>query len=70
MIKLLDADWLRSVQLFHQLNCSAINDFAKKKTKWGKAKWRKATQTRRNLLQSNVKHKDSMKYGQKHQILV
>ena len=29
MTKLLDADWLRSVQLFHQLYSSTINDFAK-----------------------------------------
>ena len=35
MTKLLDADWLRGVQLFHKLYCSAINDFPKQ------AKWRK-----------------------------
>ena len=29
MTKLLDADWLRSVQLFHLLYSSTINDFAK-----------------------------------------
>jgi hypothetical protein len=29
MTKLLDADWLRGVQLFHLLYCSAINDFPK-----------------------------------------
>ena len=29
MTKLLDADWLRSVQLFHYLYSSTINDFAK-----------------------------------------
>ena len=29
MTKLLDADWLRSIQLFHQLYSSTINDFAK-----------------------------------------
>ena len=29
MTKLLDADWLRSVQLFHQLYSSTINDFSK-----------------------------------------
>jgi hypothetical protein len=29
MTKLLDADWLRGVQLFHQLYCSTINDFPK-----------------------------------------
>ena len=29
MTKLLDADWLRSVQLFHYLYSSTINDFVK-----------------------------------------
>ena len=29
MTKLLDADWLRGVQLFHAVNCSTINDFPK-----------------------------------------
>ena len=29
MKKLLDADWLRSVPLFHQLYSSTINDFSK-----------------------------------------
>jgi hypothetical protein len=29
MTKLLDADWLRGVQLFHSLYCSTINDFPK-----------------------------------------
>jgi hypothetical protein len=29
MTKLLHADWLRGVQLFHKLYCSTINDFPK-----------------------------------------
>jgi hypothetical protein len=29
MTKLLDADWLRGVQLFHKFYCSTINDFPK-----------------------------------------
>ena len=40
--KLLDADWLRSVQLF--INYTAVQLLIlPKQTKYGKAKWRKAT---------------------------
>ena len=36
MTKLLDADWLRGVQLFHQLYSSTINDFETNKQNCGK----------------------------------
>jgi hypothetical protein len=40
MTKLVDADWLRGVQLFFQLPCSTIIDFFKNKQNGGKAEFK------------------------------
>ena len=52
MTKLLDADWLKSVQLF--INCTAVQLLNMPK----RTKWRKALQTQRELPPEELRQND------------